>query len=76
MAAILFPFKKRPETGVFRVSKTIPYQYKGNVKEHRKKHIVDVSRPYQTKRTSAKTACRNSANRLLYMIAEKGIILL
>jgi hypothetical protein len=43
MAAILFPFKKRPETGVFRVSKTIPNQYKGNVKEQGKKYIVDVS---------------------------------
>jgi hypothetical protein len=49
MAAILFPFKKRPETGVFRVSKTIPNQYKGNVKEQGKKHIVDVSRPYPAK---------------------------
>jgi hypothetical protein len=33
---------------------------------------MDVSRPYPAKGQAQKTACRNSANRLPYMIAEKG----
>jgi hypothetical protein len=73
---LLFSLHKTPRNGRFSRFSPFPLIVQGKRQRTREKAHCGRFLTIPGQRASAKTACRNSANRLPYMIAEKGIILL